>query len=170
MAGLWSGLAATLCRLESLAADAYRLDEDTVEPLRLLQYRLHWSIEALAGVEPPPGAREGHEELADALADARESTGDVAEAIEQGGPAAARALVFEWRGALFRVRLARMRLAQPSAAVEATDGEFPAAAAGATALTFLGVALFAAGALIALWPLWAAGLALIAGGVLSYRP
>jgi hypothetical protein len=170
MAGFWSGLSATLRRLEGLAADARRLDDDTVEVLRLLQYRLHWSSEALAGVEAPPGARERHEELAHALLEARETTGDVAEAIELGGGAAARDLLFEWRGALFRVRLARMRLSPPPADVPTSSARFPAAPAAATALTFLGVAAFAVGAVLILWPLWAAGLALVAGGVLVYRP
>ena len=47
---------------------------------------------------------------------------------------------------------------------------FPAAAAAATALTFLGVAAFVAGAVLILWPLWAVGLGLVAGGYLAYRP
>jgi hypothetical protein len=170
MAGFWSGLSATLRRLEVLAADGRRLDEDAVEALRLLQYRLHWSSEALAGVEPPPGARERHEELADALLEAREATGEVAEAIELGGPSAAGDLLFEWRGALFRVRLARIRLTPAPVDVLAPAARFPTAPAAATALTFVGVAAFAGGAVLILWPLWAAGLALVACGVLVYRP
>src|SRR2546427_352502 len=43
-------------------------------------------------------------------------------------------------------------------------------AAAATALTFLGVTAFAAGAVLLLWPIWAIGLALVAGGLLVYRP
>jgi hypothetical protein len=170
MAGLWSGLQTTLHGLEALAADARRLDEDSVDALRLLQYRLHWSSEALAGVEPPAGARELHEELAESLAEARDFTGEIAEAIELHGRGGARELLFEWRGALFRVRLARMRLmGRPLVVAEAADG-FPAAAAIATAFTFLGVAAFAAGAVLIVWPLWAAGLALVAGGFLVHRP
>jgi hypothetical protein len=170
MAGFWSGLATTLRGLESLAADARRLDDDAVEGLRVLQYRLHWSSEALAGVEPPPGAEGPHGELADALLEARDATGDVAEAIELGGSTAAHDLLFEWRGALFRVRLARMRLTTTPEAAPPAAAEIPVAAATATALTFLGVAAFAAGAVLILWPLWAAGLVLVAGGVLVYRP
>jgi hypothetical protein len=169
MAGFWSGLSSTLHGLEALAADSRRLDEETVDALRLLQYRLHWSGEALAGVEPPPGAREGHEELAGALAEARDATGDIAEAIDLGGREGADELLLEWRGALFRVRLARMRLTSDDS--DATPpAEFPAAAAAATALTFLGVAAFVAGAVLILWPLWAVGLGLVAGGYLAYRP
>lgn len=169
MAGFWSGLSSTLHGLEALAADSRRLDEETVDALRFLQYRLHWSGEALAGVEPPPGAQEGHEELAGALAEARDATGDIAEAIDLRGREGADELLLEWRGALFRVRLARMRLT--SDASDATPpADFPAAAAAATALTFLGVAAFVAGAVLILWPLWAAGLGLVAGGYLAYRP
>src|SRR5581483_6646310 len=112
MAGFWSGLSATLRGLETLAGDAPRLDESAAEQLRGLQYRLHWSSELLAGVEPPPGARGAHDELADALLDARDATGEIADALETGDRAAS-AAVLEWRGALFRVRLARMRLTPP---------------------------------------------------------
>jgi hypothetical protein len=169
MAGFWSGLSSTLHGLEALAADAHHLDESAVGQLRLLQYRLHWSSEALAGVEPPVGAWERHEEFADALAEARDATGDIAEAIDLRGRAGAHELLFEWRGSLFRVRLARMRLtSRPVAA--APPAAFPKAAAAATALTFLGVGAFVAGAVLILWPLWAVGLALVAAGYLAYRP
>jgi hypothetical protein len=169
MAGFWSGLSSTLRGLE-LLADGRRLDEDALDALRLLQYRLHWSSEALAGVEPPPGAEEAHSELADALLEARDATGDVVEGIEQCGPAAAQELLFEWRGALFRVRLARLRLTASAVVEPRLERSPPFAAATATALTFLGVAAFAAGAVLILWPLWAAGLAMVAAGVLVYRP
>jgi hypothetical protein len=169
MAGFWSGLAATLHGLEALAADSQRLDEGTVGALRLLQYRLHWSSEALAGVEPPAGARERHDELADALAEARDATGDIAEAIDLRGRPGADELLLEWRGSLFRVRLARMRLTGAPTPAPAPLG-FPRAAALATALTGVGVGAFVAGAVLILWPLWAAGLALVACGYLAYRP
>ena len=169
MAGFWSGLASTLRGLEALAADSRRLDENAVDALRLLQYRLHWSSEALAGVEPPPGAREPHAELADALAEARDSTGDIAEAIELHGREGGHELLLEWRGSLFRVRLARMRLTSRSPAGSPPAVEFSKGAAAATALTFLGTGAFVAGAVLILWPLWAVGLALVAGGFLAYR-
>jgi hypothetical protein len=172
MAGLWSGLQTTLHGLETLAADARRLDEDVVDALRLLQYRLHWSSEALAGVEPPAGARAPHEELAESLTEARDVTGEIAEAIELHGHDGARDLLLEWRGALFRVRLARMRLTDHPSPVPAAEPavDFTKSAAAATALTFLGVAGFVAGAVLIVWPLWAAGLALVAGGFLIHRP
>ena len=168
MAGFWSGLAATLRGLETLAADPSRL-ENGADRLRGLQYRLHWSSELLAGVEPPPGAREAHDELAGALLDARDATGEIADAVEDGG--ARTAEVLEWRGALFRVRLARMRLAPRRPVHQEPPAEgFPILAAVATALTVAGVGAFAAGAVLVLWPLWAAGLALVAAGCLAYRP
>src|SRR3954470_22036370 len=107
MAGFWSGLSGTLRALEAIAADSRHLD-GAESSLRSLQYRLHWSSELLAGVEPPPGARAAHDELGAALAEARDATGQVAEVLGRGDGAGD--LLFEWRGALFRVRLARLRL------------------------------------------------------------
>ena len=170
MAGFWSRLSGTLRALEMLAADSRQLDAETLEPLRTLQYRLHWSSEQLAGVEPPAGAREGHAELADALVDARDSTGEMVEAIVEGGREAAAELLLEWRGALFRVRLARMRLTTSPPPASELAGPATASAAAATALTLLGATAFAAGAVLLLWPVWAVGLALVAGGLLVYRP
>jgi hypothetical protein len=171
MAGFWSGLSRTLHGLETLALDPHGLDADAAGPLRALQYRLHWSSEFLAGVEPPPGARSAHAELADALVDARDATGEFADALETGDGAAS-ALLLEWRGALFRVRLARVRLSirPPRTAVPVSGQDFPVSAAIATALTVAGVAAFTAGAVLVLWPVWALGLALVAGGYLAYRP
>ena len=81
-------------------------------------------------------------------------------------------MLLEWRGALFRVRLARVRLSilPPRPAVAEPGTGFPVAAAIATALTVTGVAAFTAGAVLVLWPVWAIGLALVAAGYLAYRP
>ena len=168
MAGFWSGLSRTLRGLELLAGDSRRLDRDAVAELRSLQYRLHWSSEFLAGVEPPPGARDAHDELAEALVDARDATGEFADALETHDGAGA--LLLEWRGALFRVRLARMRVSvrPPQAPVPAPGFSYSAAAA--TALTVAGVTAFTAGAVLVTWPVWALGLVLVAAGYLSYRP
>jgi hypothetical protein len=170
MAGFWSGLSGTLRGLEALASDSRRLDEYAVAELRTLQYRLHWSSELLVGVEPPPGARDAHDELADALVDARDATGEMADALDLGSSAAG-AILLEWRGALFRVRLARMRLApRPGPRRESPPESFPVLAAAATVLTIAGVAAFTLGAVMVLWPVWAVGLGLVAGGYLTYRP
>src|SRR5262249_47069199 len=161
MAGFWSGLQGTLRALDTIAGDSQRVDDRAVATLRSLQYRLHYSSEVLAGVEPPPGARAAHAELASALVDARDATAEVAEALETEGREAAAELLFEWRGALFRVGLARHRLGtrpQPAPA----PPEPPYSAAAASLLALLGAVAFVAGAALVLWPIWAAGLALVA--------
>ena len=56
------------------------------------------------------------------LAAARDATAEVAEALTDQGAEAIEPLLPEWRGALFRVRLARLRLATPVARKE-TLGE-----------------------------------------------
>lgn len=171
MAGLWGRLSRALRRLEAIAADPARLDADALEVLPVLQYELHWSSELLAGVEPPPGTEVAHQELEAALVDARDATGEMVEAIACGGEGAVRGLLHEWRGALFRVRLARLRLStvQPAPLPVAPE-EFPRGAAAATALTLAGTTAFTAGAVFGLWVVWAAGLALVALGFLAYRP
>ena len=122
MAGLWIDLRSALARLDGLAGD---LDDlyDERETLPALQYDLHRASELVAGLEPPNGSELVHEELSDALAEARETTADIAEALDHGGVDAAAPLVWEWRGVLFRVRLARIRLERPQpAAAPATAG------------------------------------------------
>jgi hypothetical protein len=170
--GLWSDLAGALTRLERMAAEPEELDEDTLEVLPVLQYSLHRAGEAVHGIVPLPSTVPAHQELAAALEDARDVTGDVACMLEEGEPEAAAELVHEWRGALFRVRLARRRLirAPVPAPVEIDGSAPPIAAAGALALIAAGTAAFLAGAVFVLWPLWAAGLALVAAALFVYRP
>src|SRR5260221_7926104 len=93
---LWSWLSPTLTHVD---------EPFDVRSLRRLQYALHVASEHAYGLEPPEGAATAHAELADALACARDVTGELAE----GDP-----MLEEWRGALLRVRLARMRLATPA--------------------------------------------------------
>lgn len=175
LSGLWDGLAVTLARLEAIAANPQERLAAEVEALPVLQYALHRAEELAAGIDPPPGSEAAHTELARALAQARDVTGEVAELLEEEGPEAAAALVHEWRGALFRVRLARRRLAT-ARAVPATepqgepDRRLAVAATASTALVLAGIAAFTAGAVLALWPLWAAGLALVGLGFFAYRP
>jgi hypothetical protein len=176
LSGLWQRVAAAVSELESIAAEPdVRLDEETLHALPELQYALHAGAELAVGIEPPAGAEAAHAELAAALAGARDATAEVAEAAEDGGFYAAEPLIPEWRGALFRVRLARLRLAAPppmprdltwaEEQAPSAQGAFPA-----TVFVISGAAAFAGGATMDLWPLWALGLALVAGALLVYRP
>jgi hypothetical protein len=176
LTGLWRRLAWALTELESIAGDPSELfDEDNVlERLPPLQYALHAASELALGLRPPPGAEIAHAELAAALAGARDATAEIAEVLVQGGGIAAEPLLPEWRGALFRVRLARLRVATPKplpAELAAEPGP-PARrnALAATVLALSGAGVFAAGATLQLWPVWALGLALFASGLLVYSP
>ncbi len=173
--GLWRRLARALTELEAIASDDEYFDEDSVlDRLPSLQYALHAAAELALGLRPPHGAEAAHAELAAALAFARDTTAEVAETLEYGGRAAFEPLLPEWRGALFRVRLARLRVAtppplptEPRLEPEPVQG---ASALAATLLALSGAAVFAAGATVGVWPVWALGLALFAGGLLVYTP
>ena len=171
---LWSGLARTLTELERLAADPATLDDDdAVDSLKLLQYRLHVSSEDAFGISPPSGVEPVHAELAAALAGARDATAELVESLEEDGFDAALLCLHEWRGALFRVRLARLRLTVPEPPEPAPAR---AAAVGVRAplvalvLAVIGAAAFVGGATLDLWPLWAAGLTALAASFISYKP
>jgi hypothetical protein len=174
MAGLWIDLRSALARLDGLAGDLDGLYDER-ETLPTLQYDLHRASELVAGLEPPHGSEVVHEELSEALAEARETTADIAEALDQGGVEAAAPLVWEWRGVLFRVRLARVRLErpQPVASAAAAPGAAPAGqpvpffAAGAVAVGS-GLVLFAA--LLGLWLLVALVLAGTGAAAVLLRP
>jgi hypothetical protein len=112
VAGLWIDLRGVLSHLDELAADGDLL-ADARDALPSLQYDLHCAAELVAGLTPPAHGVAEHDELVDALAAARESTAEIGEALDRGGAAAAAPLVWEWRGALFRVRYARLRLDRP---------------------------------------------------------
>ncbi len=171
LAGLWESLSSTLARLEAVAADVRSLDDAGVR-LPVLQNRLHWAGELVAGIEPPPGGERAHAELALALEGARDATGEVREALELEGVSAAWLRVHEWRGALFNVRLARRRLEAgsppaPPAEERAVGSPWPAALA--TGLVLAGTAAFTAGAVATLWPVWAVGLALVAASFVVFE-
>jgi hypothetical protein len=175
LAGLWGNLGATLARLEQISADpAVHLRGEAQDLLPALQYALHRAGELCVGIDPPPGSEGEHAELAAALEEARDATGEVAELAELEGPDAVAVLVHEWRGALFRVRLARHRLAAAPRveAPVATDVGSGVSRRAATSvlLVLVGTVAFTGGAVLALWPLWAVGLALVASGFLAYRP
>ena len=177
LSGLWRRLARALTELEAIAADPAQLldEDDLLDRLPPLQYALHAAAELALGLRPPAGAETAHAELAAALAGARDATADVAEALDVAGGSAADALLPEWRGALFRVRLARLRVATPpplppDPVEEADEPRARGSALAATLLALTGAVVFAAGATFALWPLWSLGLALFAGGFLVYSP
>jgi hypothetical protein len=174
MGELWGGLTWTLARLDELAAEPERLDDgDTLEVLRRLQYTLHTAGERIYGLAPPAGAEPAHGELGAALAGARDITAEVLEALEEEDLEAAGRLVHEWRGALFRVRLARLRLLGPR---RHEPPEKPRlrrelrAPLLALALFSAGAAAFVFGATAGRWPLWLAGMLAVCGSAVAYRP
>lgn len=170
---LWSGLARTLFELEQLAADPAQLDDDALETLRGLQYRLHVAGERAYGIAPPAGVEPVHAELAAALSGARDATAELVEALETGGAEAALDCVHEWRGALFRVRLARLRLTAPKPRQPDPEPE-PAGRVRAPllafGLAFAGALSFCGGAVTGLWPLWSAGLVAVCASLITYKP
>src|SRR5688500_3186772 len=82
---LWEPLAVAVVRLERIAEmpPALIVDESADE-LPGLQYTLHESAELALGLRPPTTARDAHEELVEALGQARDSTADVAGAVDDG--------------------------------------------------------------------------------------
>jgi hypothetical protein len=180
MGELWTGLARTLRRLEMVAGEPDRLDDDTaIGALQRLQYRLHVACEHAYGLEPPARAEHAHADLAGALAAARDATADVVEAASFGGAVAVEPLVPEWRCALFAVRLARLHLAEPVAAPPPPalrpqadpdrHGEILRPLA-AFLLALVGALAFAIGATLGEWPVWAARLGAVIGSLVAYRP
>ncbi len=174
MVAVWSGLNRTLNRLDAIAGDPELLDEQAaVEALRRLQNALHLANEQLYGLVPPAGTETAHAELADALVSARDATAEVADAAEEDGLDGIAPLLHAWRGALFRIRLARLRLVPPrprAAAPAEAAPEGLLAPFVAFLLALVGAAGFVAGATLGIWPLWAAGLVAVCGSVLAYRP
>jgi hypothetical protein len=184
VADLWEGLGVALTRLERIAeAPLERVLDEAWEELPTLQYHLHTGAELAIGFQPPPGAQVLHEELVAALVQARDATAQVLLAADAYDDELVEQTLPEWRGALFRVRLARLRALErlsvpvrvdggkaPETELRAGTMGSPAAAIAATCLAITGAMLFTAGAVLAAWPVWAAGLALFAGGFVLFRP
>jgi hypothetical protein len=184
VADLWERVGSALTRLERIAeAPDEALADEVVDELRGLRYTLHSGAELAVGIEPPLEAETLHAELVSALSEARDVTAEVAHVLELGEPELVDPLLPEWRGSLFRVRLARLRALQhsPFAAPRTSPGtperaerreEARAAlwAVAAGILVLVGAALFTAGAVLGDWPVWAAGLGLFAGGFILSRP
>ncbi|MBA2615230.1 MAG: hypothetical protein H0U90_05525 [Actinobacteria bacterium] len=184
VAHLWERLGVALVRLERVAeAPGGWIPPEARDELPSLQYSLHAAAELAHGIWPPTDARAVHAELVSALGQARDATSEIVGALEDDDNELVDRLLPEWRGALFRVRLARLRALErsPLRLPDAEPGEEPTGkdvaeihlvriAVAATALVVAGALLFTAGAVLAAWPLWAAGLALFAGGFLLFRP
>jgi hypothetical protein len=181
---LWERVGTALTRLERIAeAPADDLLYEHAEELPGLQYSLHAGAELAVGIDAPPSAATLHAELVAALGEARDATADIAFALDNGDTETAEQLSPEWRGALFRIRLARLRALErsraatseqavrPSTDSPARRGDHTAVSAIVATILILGGAfLFTAGAVLVAWPVWAAGLALFAGGFVLYRP
>jgi hypothetical protein len=170
---LWTGLSQTLARLEAIAVTPDLLESDeTVDALRRLQYRLHTASESVLGLSPPKAAAPAHSELASALAGARDATGEVVEAVDATGSHGVDSMLYEWRGALFRVRLARLRLTGGRILGSEPGEPLPRLRAPlvASALTVAVAAAFAVGATAGPWPLWVAGMLAVCVSLLLYRP
>jgi hypothetical protein len=178
---LWERVGTALTRLERVAdSSSAELVEDHADELPGLQYALHSGAELAVGIDAPDMAATLHAELVAALAEARDATAEVSYALETGDPEAVQPLMLEWRGALFRVRLARLRALERSRALVAErprlssrrerSDRIAVSAIVATILILGGAFLFTAGAVLVAWPVWAAGLALFAGGFILYRP
>jgi hypothetical protein len=174
MGELWTGLSHTLARLDRLAAEPEHIDDERVKiSLARLRYALHLASEHAYGVEPPEGSESAHAELAAALAAARDATAEVAEAVSDAGVDALQPLLHEWRGALFRVRLARLRLAAPAprhSLAEIPVGDGIARPLMAFLLALGGGVAFVLGATLGFWPLWVVGIVAVCASVLAYRP
>jgi hypothetical protein len=178
---LWERIGSALVRLERVAeSPAEGVADGFLEELPQLQYSLHAGAELAVGIDPPPGGEALHAELVSALAEARDITAEVGYALEGEDVELVEPLLPEWRGALFRVRLARLRALERSTVTIGSDEGAPPepkqrrertslSAIVATALVIGGAFLFTAGAVLAAWPVWAAGLALFAGGFVLYR-
>ena len=171
VADLWERLAPALIRLERIAetppdeivADAREeLPGAAVQPARARAELAH-------GIQPPPRAAAGAHRSSSTRSPrpaTRPPTSPRPPRTSSTRSWSSSSLP-EWRGALFRVRLARLRALESSplrAPTSRSSGWRPSRrrssriAIVATALVIVGALLFTAGAVLAAWPLWAAGL------------
>ena len=183
VASLWERIGSVLVRLERIADSPPDLVEsDLLEELPGLQYRLHSGAELAVGIDPPPAAAGAHADLVGALAEARDATAEIAGALETGDPELIQALLPGGAEASFacasrgsgrssgrspRPGQAVGPVAAPPAARSRKDAALGDRRHGSRPR---GALLFTAGAVLVAWPLWAAGLALFAGGFILYRP
>jgi hypothetical protein len=157
-------LGPALRALDEAAADPASLGARADE-LPALQYALHVAAERVLDLPPAAGGEEAHAELGAALEIAREETACVGAALEEHGGDAAAALVWEWRVALFGVRIALRRANDGGLTAKPPEELRPAYLP--VVLLALAVAAVVGGALADQWPVWAAGLALVAASALA---
>ena len=167
LGNLGRDLLPVLCALDGAAAYPSSLAA-AADDLPTLQYALHAAAERVLGLPPAAGAEEAHADLEAALAIAREETAFIAAALDEHGSDGAAGLVWEWRVALFGVRLALRHADGRSAKAEPPKELRPPYPP--VVLLALGVGAVLGGALAGLWPLWSVGLALVAASaVASHR-
>ena len=150
--------------LDEAAADPSSLAAHADE-LPALQYALHVAAERVLDLPPSTGGEEAHAELGVALEIAREETASVGAALEEHGGDAAAVLVWEWRVALFGVRIA-LRQANETGTGAKPQAELRPAYLPVLLLA-VAVAAVLGGALADLWPLWSVGLALVAASAVA---
>jgi hypothetical protein len=171
IAGLWRELELALARLDDLAArPAALVEPERAAQVAALQYRLHAASEAVLALAPPAEREDAHRDLADALVVAREATAAVAFALELDEPTAG--LVYEWRGALFRVRLARLELGGETAPpLQGRLARLPWARIQGLLLLVAAIGAIAVGAHTSAWFVVTGGaLAVVLGVSLLLRP
>ncbi|HEY2326702.1 MAG TPA: hypothetical protein VGH52_04365 [Gaiellaceae bacterium] len=152
-----------VARLEGIATEPWEINEHHDELVRL-QYVLHLGSEHVWGMRPPEGAELAHSALAVALADARDVTGRIVSAVDDGNLWSLERLAPEWRGSLERVRHARVRLIgrrrRRSLAFRDMTPQVAAvglAVSGAVAMTEANVGPW--------WPIWMAVLLAFCGAI-----
>jgi hypothetical protein len=162
-------LGVTLDRLDDLAAHPVLLaDPERASQLAPCQYRLHAAAEAVLSLAPPAEAEALQSDLADALVAGREATAAIVVALERGEPLGS--LVYEWRGALFRVRVARSDLAREAEGRRGLPG-FAWTRIHGIALLLVALVAIATGAHESAWLVVAGGVAGALGGMtLLLRP
>jgi len=161
-------LSPALAALDRAAEDPWALD-DLASELPALQHALHLASERAVGLDLGPWRDVARGALEDALLAAREETADVAETLADVGPAGAVTLVWEWRVALFAVRLALRDLQRPELGPR-PESPGPGRALAPLLLLGAGVTAVLGGALASLWPVWLCGLLLVAlSTTLSHR-
>ena len=179
VSSLWERVGAALVRLERVAeSPAEGLADGFLDELPQLQYSLHAGAELAVGIDPPPGGEASHAELVSALGEARDITAEVGYTLEGGDVELVEPLLPEWRGRSSACGLhdcgrssdprCRSAPTPPHTSRGGTESASLSAIV-ATRLVIGGAFLFTAGAVLAAWPVWAAGARPVRRGFVLYR-